>query len=251
MRCQSKIEGQRLDIVQLHTEREDLGRQLEYVQGMLAEASITVDVDQHHLADLQRSLDDMHENLQRSKRERDTYKRQAQRQKAAYEDEIRAAHHKLMDLQRALTRETDARRNAQEKLKQTSGQLTQQRAHLEEVVIQQRSAERSLNESTELLGMHTSLHDDNSRHRQDSHKIIQRLEGQLAEAKVQLAEKDEARGKLQEEKEKLLTEMRRREFRHQNSEVRNSQKRGLTSAAGRGGSPGRRRDSGPIPSLGS
>ena len=161
MRCQSKIEGQRLDIVQLHTEREDLGRQLEYVQGMLAEASITVDVDQHHLADLQRSLDDMHENLQRSKRERDTYKRQAQRQKAAYEDEIRAAHHKLMDLQRALTRETDARRNAQEKLKQTSGQLTQQRAHLEEVVIQQRSAERSLNESTELLGMHTSLHDDN------------------------------------------------------------------------------------------
>ena len=112
-RCESERERLRAEISQLRKESEAMQRSLEDGQARLAEADITVDVGQQHLSLAERSLEEMHMDLQRAKRERDTWRTQAHRQKAAFQDEIRAAHEKLIELQRHLNSETDARRIAQ------------------------------------------------------------------------------------------------------------------------------------------
>ena len=112
-RCESERDALRADMSQLRKETEMMQRRLEEGQARLAEADITVDVGQQHLSCAERSLEKMHIDLQKAKRERDTWRTQSHRQKAAFQDEIRAAHEKLIELQRHLSSETDARRVAQ------------------------------------------------------------------------------------------------------------------------------------------
>jgi chromosome segregation ATPase len=100
-RMEKELELLRGEIRELANENEGLHLQVEQLQGQIAEADVTVDVHQHHLTGLQQSLDEAQLDMHRVRRERDTYKTQVQRQKAAFEDEIRAAHNKLIELQRA------------------------------------------------------------------------------------------------------------------------------------------------------
>lgn len=89
------------EIRELTKENMGLHQKVEQLQSQLAEADLTVEMHQQHLLYLQQSLDETQLDLQRVRRERDSNKTQAQRQKAALEDEIRAAHNKLIELQRA------------------------------------------------------------------------------------------------------------------------------------------------------
>ncbi len=112
-RCETEKDCLRAEILRLRKETDAMQRSFEDGQARLADADISAHVGQQHLSLAERSLEEMHMDLQKAKRERDTWRAQAQRQKAAFQDEVRVAHEKLIELQRLLSSETDARRAAQ------------------------------------------------------------------------------------------------------------------------------------------
>ena len=107
------MESQRLEILELQVENEDLKSKVDDLQGRLTRAEISADVDKQHLRDMQHLLNEMRESVELAGRERDISKGQAHRQQEAFEHEVQAAHHKLVELQRILTKEQAIRRSTQ------------------------------------------------------------------------------------------------------------------------------------------
>jgi len=75
-----------------------------------------------------------------------------------------------------------------------------------------RSAETKLRESKDMMGLHISHHEDDSRHRHDSQRLIEHLEDQLAGARRQLADAQERHQRAIEDKDKMSMELRKLEF---------------------------------------